>query len=68
MAWQASDLAAIEACIASGQLIVKYADTEVEYRSMTELLKAKSVIEQTLNQGNPLFTVRQYRFRPKSNF
>lgn len=48
MAWSQTDLDVIEAAIASGTLKVKYTDKEVEYRSLTELLKARDLIRQAL--------------------
>lgn len=66
--WTTNDLAVIETAIASGQLSVEYQDQKITYRSMTDLLKAKSIIEQYLNQSNPSFATRQIRFSPKSGF
>lgn len=48
MAWSESDLTVIETAIASGELRVKYADKEVEYRSLEELLKARDLIRKAL--------------------
>lgn len=48
----ASDLAAIEAAIASGALRVEYNDRTVVYRSMKELLKAREVIRRCLGLVN----------------
>jgi hypothetical protein len=68
MAWSTQDLTNIEAAIAQGVLSVEIDGQRVTYRSLNDLLKAKSVIEQALNQGNPNFTTRQYRFHPKGGF
>ena len=49
MAFTTSDLDAIRAAIASGELIVRTADgKQVELRSMAELLQAKAAIEAEL--------------------
>lgn len=48
MAFTTSDLDAINAAIGSGALRVKYADREVTYQTMDDLLKAKAVIEAEL--------------------
>lgn len=49
MAYTSTDLDAINAAIASGELTVKSNGREVTYRSMTDLLKAKRTIESELN-------------------
>ena len=48
MAWTQSDLDAIEAAIASGELDVQYSDKRVRYRSIAELLQAREVIRGVL--------------------
>jgi hypothetical protein len=48
MAFTTTDLDAINAAIASGEMTVKYNGREVTYRSVAELLKAKSTIEADL--------------------
>lgn len=48
MAWTQTDLDAIETAIASGTLRVQFADRSVEYRSITELLKARDAIKNNL--------------------
>ncbi|MDB5965178.1 MAG: hypothetical protein JWQ72_1678 [Polaromonas sp.] len=45
MAFTQTDLDAIDAAIASGELTVKHNGREVTYRSMTDLLKARSTIQ-----------------------
>jgi hypothetical protein len=42
--WTAEDLAAIEAAIAKGALIVKYSDKEIRYRSLSEMLQIRDLI------------------------
>lgn len=48
MPFTTADLAAIEAVIAKGELVVQYSDRRVEYRSITDLLKARDVINDAL--------------------
>lgn len=50
MAFQQSDLDAIEQAIASGELRVRYGNPqrEVEFRSMTELISARDMIRKSL--------------------
>lgn len=43
--WTLDDLIKIKSAIASGALRVEYNDRTVVYKSMTDLLKAKQVIE-----------------------
>lgn len=45
MAFTQTDLDAIDAAIASGELTVKSNGREVTYRSMDDLLKARSTIQ-----------------------
>jgi hypothetical protein len=48
MSWTTSDLAVIEAAIASGNLSVRFADRSVQRFTMEELLKARDVIKQSI--------------------
>ena len=48
MAWTQTDLDAVEAAIASGELEVQYSDKSVRYRSITELLRARDVLKSAL--------------------
>lgn len=45
MAFTTTDLAAIDAAIASGELSVKFADRQVDYRSIDDLIKARNLIK-----------------------
>ena len=45
MSFDAADLQAIDDAIASGELRVQYRDRLVEYRSIKELLMARTVIQ-----------------------
>ena len=48
MAFSQTDLDAVNKAIASGALTVEYGDKRITYRSMDDLLKAKSVISEEL--------------------
>ena len=48
MAWTSTDLSTIETAIASGTLRVQFADRMVEYRSISELLKARDAMKTSL--------------------
>jgi hypothetical protein len=48
MAWTQTQLDAIEAAIASGELTVRFGDRTVTYRSMEELLQARAVVKESL--------------------
>lgn len=49
MAFSTDDLEVIERAIATGELRVRYADREVEYRSIEDLIKARRLILNGLN-------------------
>jgi roadblock/LC7 domain-containing protein len=54
MAFTAAQLAALDAAIASGELMVQYDGKRVEYRSMDDLLKARAFVAAQLEaQANP---------------
>jgi len=44
MSFTTSDLTAIERAIASGELVVQYADKRIEYRSVAQLRQAREMI------------------------
>lgn len=48
MAWTTSDLEAIEESIKNGTSRVRYADREVTYRDLDELLKLRTLIQAEL--------------------
>lgn len=50
MSWTNADLDRLNTAIASGARRVRYSDHEVEYRSMDEMLMARSLIERELSQ------------------
>lgn len=51
MAFTSTELDAINAAIASGELTVRHNGREVTYRSLDDLLKAKRTIESEINAG-----------------
>jgi hypothetical protein len=51
MAWEQTDLDAIETAIKTGQLSVSYRDRTVTYRSLDELLKIRALIRDDLGSG-----------------
>lgn len=53
MAWSADDLAALEGAIKSGATRVKYSDREVEYRSLSEMLKLRDMMRKELGEQTP---------------
>jgi hypothetical protein len=68
VAFVQSDLDAINAAIASGELRVAFKDRSVEYRSLDELLKAKALIAAELAGTNAVSTLpRGRRFAHFSN-
>lgn len=48
MAWNQTDLTALEDAIKSGALRVKYTDKEVEYRSLDEMIRIREMIRKEL--------------------
>lgn len=45
MAFTSADIDAIDRAIASGELMVRFSDRQVQYRSLDELLKARAAIQ-----------------------
>ena len=54
MAFTQTDLDALKAALASGELRVKYAGREVEYRSIEELKQAIAIVEGDLETTTPV--------------
>lgn len=52
MAFTQAQLDALEAAIAEGSLIVKYADKSVQYRSLDEMIRIRELIRQALGQSS----------------
>lgn len=59
MAWTQTDLDAIEAAIATGELTVRFADRQVTYRSMAELIAARNLIKDVLEAAPDRFRYAQ---------
>lgn len=64
MPWTTNDLVVLESAIATGAQKVKYADKEVEYRSLTEMNQVRQQIRDELglngtdpNKGRRRFAV-----------
>lgn len=51
MAYSQTDIDTLKAAVASGEKRVRFADREVEYRSIEELLKAISVAEAEVSES-----------------
>jgi hypothetical protein len=66
MAYTSTDLDAINAAIASGELTVKHNGREVTYRSIDDLLKAKQTIDAELNATAGGRIGGSYRFQFKT--
>jgi len=52
MSWTQDDLTAINASIANGSARVRYADREVQYRSLAELIQIRDAIRRELGVGS----------------
>lgn len=61
MAFTASDLTAIDSAIASGELVVQFADRRVQYRSIEELKAARLLITGQLSGASGNRPSRQFR-------
>jgi hypothetical protein len=51
MAWTQTDLDKLEEAIASGARRVKFADKEVEYRDLTEMMQVRDLMRQKLGKS-----------------
>ena len=49
MAWSQTDLDALNKAISNGAMSVRYADRSVQYRSLDEMLKIRSMMMDELN-------------------
>lgn len=54
MAWTESDLVVLEKAIAQAATRVKYADKEVEYRSLSEMMIVRDMIRNDLGLNGTL--------------
>ena len=52
MAWNSSDVLALEQAIKEGAKVVQYSDRRVEYHSLDEMLKLLTVMRGEVNQPN----------------
>jgi hypothetical protein len=48
MPWTSSDLATVDAAIASGAKVVRFQDRTIEYQSISDLMKARTEINNYL--------------------
>jgi hypothetical protein len=62
MAWQQADLDAIESAIASGAKRVRFQTHEVEYQSVSEMLRVRDLIKAEIspNPSNSRATVARF--------
>lgn len=56
--WTLSDLQRVERAISTGARRVKFEDREVEYSSLSELIRARETIARALGMGNSLASQR----------
>jgi hypothetical protein len=63
MAFTAADLERIDRAIAKGELEVEYADRKVRYRSIPELIAARSEISKGIAAADPAPRSRIVRLR-----
>lgn len=62
MALTQSDLDALDAAIASGELTVEVNGRRVTYRSVPELMQARAHVAQVVSQASPARRVRSVAF------
>lgn len=62
MAWNQSDLDALEIAIKSGNSKVKYQDREVTYRSLEEMMLIRDLIRKELGQVSSQIKVIKTQF------
>ena len=68
MPWTSSDLANIDAAIASGTLEVRQGDKTMRYRSVQELKEARTEILNDIAQNSGAPQVRQVRIFTDSGY
>lgn len=49
MGWSANDLSVLESAIAQGATMVKYADKEVQYRSLADMFQLREQMKKELS-------------------
>lgn len=52
MAFSASDISALETAIKSGQLKVRYADREVTYQSLEQMMALRNTMQREVNAAS----------------
>lgn len=62
MAYTQTDLDAVDAAIASGELRVSIDNRDVTYRSIDELMKARAFIAQNITANTGAGSARAYRY------
>ncbi len=68
MSYTIEQLTAIESAIASGELVVRSETGRmIEYRSMSDLIKARDVIKNALEQSGTLSKRKKYSFISRGN-
>ncbi len=68
MSYTIEQLTAIESAIASGELVVRSETGRmIEYRSMSDLIKARDVIKKALEQSGTLSKRKKYSFISRGN-
>ena len=65
MAWTESDLDAVKAAIASGELRVEYQDKIVQYRRIDDLITAMGVIQGELQAATGTPVAQQILFQSR---
>lgn len=68
MAWSQTDLDTLDAAIATGVRKVRYADREVEYQSIPDMLIARTELVNTLSKTNGPKQVRMVQIYTRSGF
>jgi hypothetical protein len=68
MAWTTTDRDALKKAIAQGAQRVRFADRDVEYRSLEEMRQVLAMIEADINTAAGVRRVRQVRFYSGGGF
>lgn len=68
MSYTVEQLSAVESAIASGELVVRSETGRmIEYRSMADLIKARDVIKNSLEEAGTLTKRKKYSFISRGN-
>jgi hypothetical protein len=68
MAWTTADRDALKKAIAQGAQRVRFADRDVEYRSLEEMRQVLAMIDADINTAAGVRRVRQVRFYTGGGF